>query len=202
MWFMVLLSWFSFLLQILLIILSLAAGLYYLTELVEEYTVIASKVIRGLIFICIFIQLALCLFEGFPLTITSFGLLAQIMHLLILKTFPYFSFTSFPFVSAVVLLVVNHYLAFSYFSKHYYTLSEVLGYFTTCVWMVPFAYFISLSANDYVLPTVNESMPLVSDADSDVVSHYFSRKSKKYGLSTFLNYLKETLLGPRTKKSF
>jgi len=62
MWFLYLLSWVSTLLQVLFATLaigefhckhtnthhatSLAAGLYYLAELVEEYTVVTAKIIR------------------------------------------------------------------------------------------------------------------------------------------------------------
>ena len=31
---------------------------------------------------------------------------------------------------------------------------QVLGYFFVCLWMIPFSVFISLSANDMVLPTI------------------------------------------------
>ena len=30
---------------------------------------------------------------------------------------------------------------------------QVLAYFTVCLWLVPFAFFVSLSANENVLPT-------------------------------------------------
>lgn len=39
---------------------------------------------------------------------------------------------------------------------------QVLGYFTVCLWIVPFGLFVSLSANDNVLPTVNERTTLLS----------------------------------------
>lgn len=32
---------------------------------------------------------------------------------------------------------------------------KVLGFFFLCLWMVPFSIFISLSANDMVLPTLD-----------------------------------------------
>ena len=35
-----------------------------------------------------------------------------------------------------------------------YTCAQVLGFFFLCVWLVPFSIFISLSANDMVLPTL------------------------------------------------
>ena len=48
MWFLYLLSWVSTVLQICFVTLAIAAGLYYLAELVEEYTVMTAKVRRRL----------------------------------------------------------------------------------------------------------------------------------------------------------
>jgi hypothetical protein len=72
---------------------------------------------------------------------------------------------------------------------------QVMAYFVLWLWLVPFALFVSLSANDSVLPTITEQ------SDADVVSNYFSKK-RKYGLLTFFNYAKESLLPVRTKKIF
>jgi len=41
----------------------------------------------------------------------------------------------------------------------------------------------------------------ISD-DNDVVSNYFSRKGKKYGLLSLFNYAKDSVLPQRSKKSF
>ena len=52
-----------------------------------------------------------------------------------------------------VLVLVDHFLWFSHFSSNYYRFSEVASFFGLCVWLVPFIYFISLSASDNTLPT-------------------------------------------------
>lgn len=113
-----------------------------------------------------------------------------------------------------------------------FPLFQVLGYFTVCLWIVPFALFVSLSANDNVLPTVNERTTLLSmfqittffsfsyhipvyliswfvfpsllsaDTDNDIVTNYFSRRSKTMGLLSLFNYAKESILPHRIKKSF
>ena len=69
---------------------------------------------------------------------------------------------------------------------------KVMAYFTLCMWLVPFAFFVSLSANENVLPTVNERRPLLSD-DNDVVTNYFSKKQKGYGLLSMFNSVKDSL---------
>lgn len=65
--------------------------------------------------------------------------------------------------------------------------------------MVPFALFVSLSANDNVLPTTVSDSHLAGD--QDVVSNYFSR-GKKQGLLSLFNYLKNSIMPGRNKKSF
>ncbi|KAI2523800.1 TEX261 isoform 3 [Pan troglodytes] len=49
MWFMYLLSWLSLFIQVAFITLAVAAGLYYLAELIEEYTVATSRIIKYMI---------------------------------------------------------------------------------------------------------------------------------------------------------
>lgn len=68
--------------------------------------------------------------------------------------------------------------------------------------MVPLAFFVSLSANDNVLPVTTEAQPLL-DSDGDLVSNYFMRKSgRRIGLLSFFTYAKESILPQRIKKSF
>ena len=38
---------------------------------------------------------------------------------------------------------------------------QVIAYFTLCLWLVPFALFVSLSANENILPTIAETRPLL-----------------------------------------
>jgi hypothetical protein len=49
----------------------------------------------------------------------------------------------------------HQYTVFQYFSRHWHPFSDVLAYFTVCVWLVPFSFFVSLSASDSGLPTVS-----------------------------------------------
>lgn len=63
---------------------------------------------------------------------------------------------------------------------------------------MPFALFVSLSANDNVLPTtINDQHHL----NQDVVSNYFS-KGKKHGLLSLFDQLKEIATPGRSKKAF
>lgn len=92
-----------------------------------------------------------------------------------------------------------------------------MAYFTLFLWLVPFSLLISLSANENVLPTTTTDhgqlsyysidiclvlIVFVCFLGRDVVTDYFSKKNKKYGLLTFFNYAKESLLPQRRKKGF
>lgn len=135
-----------------------AAGLYYLAEIVEEYTVASKKVIWWMsvvsichtlvsgysvtptvytlkhimsYFIFLVFQISLVfyvcfiLFEEFPISMNACGILAHLNHLLILNSFPVVVLSSPQFLLAIIMLVVNHYLAFSYFGSVYHPFSEV-----------------------------------------------------------------------------
>jgi len=205
MWFLYGLSWISTVLQVCFVTLAIAAGLYYLAELVEEYTVMTSKVIRWMIIFVILTYIGLFLFEDIPTSVVLCGILAQIFHLALLSTFPFFTATSPAFLGAVALVLVNHYLAFSHFGENYYPFSEVMAYFTLCMWLVPFAFFVSLSANENVLPTMNslERSPLLQSDTKDVVSSYFSNKQKGVGLLQVFAKVKDSVTpGKNQYKSY
>merc|ERR1719193_2345467 len=59
--------------------------------------------------------LGLFCFENIPITLIICGIIAQIAHLSLLSSFPFFSATSPSFILAVVMVIVNHYFAFSHF---------------------------------------------------------------------------------------
>jgi len=197
--FFYILSWISLIVQICFITISIAAGLYYIAEFVEEYTVLSKKIIRIFILATSSIHVGLLLFEDFPLTMTAFGMIAQAAHLYILQSFPYVSLTSPGLIVTVILLVINHYFAFTYFAKIFFNFSEVMAYFTLCLWLVPFALFVSLSANENVLPTTVQEKPRM---DNDVISNYFSGRRKRSSLLAVFEYAKEYVLPHRNKKSF
>ena len=74
---------------------------------------------------------------------------------------------------------------------------QVMAYFTICMWLVPFAFFVSLSANENVLPTLGERRHLMAE-DNDVVSNYFSKKQKGYGLLSIFNSVKDSVTPSKT----
>ncbi|XP_044285497.1 protein TEX261 isoform X1 [Varanus komodoensis] len=171
-----------------------AAGLYYLAELIEEYTVATSRIIKYMIWFSTAVLVGLYLFEHFPGLMVGVGLFTNLVYFGLLQTFPFIMLTSPNFILSCVLVVLNHYLAFQYFAEEYYPFSEVLAYFTFCLWLIPFAFFVSLSAGENVLPST------VQPGD-DVVSNYFTKgkRGKRSGILVVFSFIKEAILPSRQK---
>ncbi|KJZ80106.1 hypothetical protein HIM_00820 [Hirsutella minnesotensis 3608] len=149
--------------------LAIASGLYYLSELVEEHTVMAKRLLTRLIYTVIVAQVALWLFDGFPFWSTLVGIVAHVVYLGNMRRFPFVKLSDPLFLLACVLVLSDHYLWFRHFShtqmrahqrSSYYEQADmpsftmIASYFGLCVWLVPFALFVSLSAGDNVLPTM------------------------------------------------
>lgn len=185
--FLYILSWIALIIQIIFLTLALAAALYYLAELIEEYTVLAAKLITYMIGIVTAIYLGLLLFEGFPYLLIAAGLLSNGTHYLLLKDFPFISLTSPVFLFGCVMVFVNHYLAFQHFASVWYPFSEVLAYFTLCLWLLPFAFFVSLSANENVLPTA--ATGTATDGSEPSYDYPGQNSSRRQGLLALFNFL-------------
>ncbi|KAH8123625.1 hypothetical protein ACSS6W_007238 [Trichoderma asperelloides] len=168
MWILPLLGYVGAIVGFCFLTLSIASGLYYLSELVEEHTVLAKRFLTRLIQIIIGVQVAL-LIDGFPFWATVLGIVCHVVYLGNLRRFPYVQLTDPLFLLSCVLVLLDHYVWFRFFSNHqerayarssYYehvdvpTFTMIASYFGICVWLIPFALFVSLSAGDNVLPTM------------------------------------------------
>ncbi|KAK3362373.1 transmembrane adaptor Erv26 [Lasiosphaeria hispida] len=162
--------------------LAIASGLYYLSELVEEHTVIAKRFLSRLIYSIMGLQLLLCLVDRFPFFLTLLGIFSHFIYLGNMRRFPFVKLTDPLFLASCVLVLLNHYLWFKHFSRHqerayqnmpsYYdtpdnvpSFTEIASYFGLCVWLVPFALFVSLSASDNILPTIGSEPSSIGGGD-------------------------------------
>ncbi|KAF1929507.1 DUF396-domain-containing protein [Didymella exigua CBS 183.55] len=150
--------------------LAIASGLYYLSELVEEHTVFAKKLLNRLIYGVIAIQTLLLLVDGFPVSLSALSIVSHVVYAQNLRRFPIVKLTDPLFLLSCCLVIANHYLWFRHFSapspsannysNYPYdrpdvpTFTEIASYFGLCVWLVPFALFVSLSAGENVLPSM------------------------------------------------
>lgn len=141
----------------------------------EEHTVLARRLLTRLIYGIIAIQVLLVIFDRFPIFLSLLGILSHLVYASNLRRFPIVKLTDPLFVLSCILVLINHWLWFRHFSKppapsrqadsnwrqpyqvNYEDMpsfSEVASYFGLCVWLVPFALFVSLSAGENVLPTM------------------------------------------------
>jgi len=189
MWIFPLLGYVGVIVGFSFLTLAIASGLYYLSELVEEHTVISKKLLTGLIQCIIAVHILLLLFDGFPTLLTIFSAVSHGVYLAnVTNSFPMVRFTDPVFMLSCCLVIANHFLWFNhfshpqlafdhpysaayhagglkgspydysntadpYFSDQFPTFTEISAFFGICVWLVPFALFVSLSASDHVLPS-------------------------------------------------
>ncbi|ORZ03469.1 transmembrane adaptor Erv26-domain-containing protein [Syncephalastrum racemosum] len=146
------------------LVLSLACGLYYLAELVEEYTVYTKKVIKAMTIVVVSIHVLLWVVDGLPFFRLAFSIMCHGVYTLNLKTFPFINLLSPAFIASCLLVFVDHFVWFRYFSVHYRAFMDIAAFFGVCVWLIPFTYFISLSANDNALPLSSNQEPSTVDA--------------------------------------
>ncbi|KAF2480571.1 transmembrane adaptor Erv26 [Neohortaea acidophila] len=171
MWILPLLGYLGLVLGFLFLTLAIASGLYYLSEIVEEHTVIAKKVLTRMIYAVIAIQLLLLAVDRFPFLLCALSIASHVVYLQNLRRFPIVKLTDPIFLASCALVLLNHWLWFRHFSRtptrspsdmryNYYdpptgpTFTEIASFFGLNVWLTPFALFVSLSAGENVLPSM------------------------------------------------
>ena len=137
---------------------------------------LAKKTLSRLIYAITALLLLLVLVDRFPYLLTAFSIASHAVYLQNLRRFPIVKLTDPVFLLSCVLVLLNHYLWFRHFSsataaaaaaatdRYGYrpspahpdqpTFTEIASFFGLCVWLVPFALFISLSAAENVLPSM------------------------------------------------
>jgi hypothetical protein len=66
----------------------IASGLYYLSELVEEHTVFAKRLLTRMIYTVIGIQVLLWLIDGFPFKLSVLSIVSHVVYLGNMRRFP------------------------------------------------------------------------------------------------------------------
>ena len=127
-------------------------GLYYLAEMVEEYTRFAKKFLQNAIKITLGIHLMLYFVDGLPISCCFVGASAQMLYARLLKRYPFIEVQSLDFGLSVCAMVLTHVYWMRYFREEHFSTEYALGFFLYTTWLVPFGFFISLAANESVLP--------------------------------------------------
>eukprot|EP01102_Stenamoeba_stenopodia_P003034 TRINITY_DN12963_c0_g1_i1.p1 TRINITY_DN12963_c0_g1~~TRINITY_DN12963_c0_g1_i1.p1 ORF type:complete len:210 (-),score=21.47 TRINITY_DN12963_c0_g1_i1:26-655(-) len=175
----------------------LACGLYYLAELVEEYTIMTKKILRNTIFAVLALHFLIAIFENLPWSHLLLGIVAHVVYFSLLASFPFIDMLDKKFIASCVLAVGDHFLWFRYFTNNYYPFSEILGFFLLCVWLVPFGFFISLSANENALPGYPgfTGTPKISaSGDIDMSTRRGKSVNRLLALFNFLKRKRESVL--------
>jgi hypothetical protein len=151
--------------------------------------VFAKRLLTRLIYFIIGLQVLLCLVDGFPFKLSLLSIVSHVVYLGNMRRFPVVKLSDPLFLTSCgrwivksageshtdpkpVLVLLNHYFWFSHFSNAAMTapqsiydrpnipsFTEIASYFGLCVWLVPFSLFVSLSASDNVLPTIDSEEP-------------------------------------------
>jgi hypothetical protein len=125
-----------------------------------------------LIYGIIAIQVLLMIIDRFPVSLSLLSIVSHLVYASNLRRFPIVKLSDPLFILSCLLVGTNHWLWFRHFSKplppsannwrqpygvnyeEMPSFSEVASYFGLCVWLVPFALFVSLSAGENVLPSM------------------------------------------------
>jgi hypothetical protein len=190
----VIVRYFSFLVLLLFSFLCLLAGLYYLAEFVEENTRVTKRVMNLLMWAVLALHIGLALFDSLPFLHLLFSLACHFVYSSLLAAYPFINVSSPNFLLSAALAFANHFLWFYYFAYNYHDTADVIGFFVTCVWLVPFSFFISLSANDNVLPFVGSPPPSEGEGGGK------KRSNIILAFMRFLGRTKESVL-PTTSSS-
>jgi len=85
-----------------------ASGLYYLSELVEEHTVFAKKLLNRLIYGVIGVQTLLLLVDGFPIALSALSIASHVIYAQNLRRFPIVKLTDPLFLLSCGMLTNSH----------------------------------------------------------------------------------------------
>ena len=120
--------------------------------MVEEYTRFAKKFLQNAIKATVCIHVLLFFVDGMPFTACLVGGLSQIAYSRLLKRYPFIEVQTMEFMGSVVMLILTHVYWMRYFREERYSTEYAMGFFLCTTWLVPFGFFISLAANESVLP--------------------------------------------------
>ncbi|KAI9823217.1 MAG: erv26 super protein [Phylliscum demangeonii] len=162
--------------------LCIASGLYFISELVEEYTTPTKRLLTQVIYLINLTFILLIALDRLPWWLCAISIGSHTVYLQNLRRFPHVRLRDPWFLLSCPLVALNHVGWYRYFgtrsaaSAYHHasrgllstpmpmpplppSFAQVASFFALLVWLVPFALFISLSAaGDNVLPTMANSL--------------------------------------------
>ncbi|KAJ7639007.1 transmembrane adaptor Erv26-domain-containing protein, partial [Roridomyces roridus] len=201
--------------------LSLASGLLYISELIEEHSRLAKTVGQRSIYAIIALHGILYLSDSLPLAHTAFSAVCHVVYLQNFSgTWPVISLSSLSFIGSCILVIADHFLWFFHFArvsqdarhsrafrghgmptpKGVPGFTEIATFFGICVWAAPLFLFLSLSANDNALPVTGASA-VSEGAPGDALKYTKNRVSLFRSLLRFRSTRYQTPEGILTPHS-
>lgn len=147
--------------------LSLASGLYFVAEFIEEKPRAALRIIKYTIKATVVLHIVVLGYRP-PLLHVALSVAAQMVYWKSLSTFPYFKAESLVLGAVVTLVNAGSWLSYfrsSALEGHYHHLLLIFGFMIAMVLLVPFWIILSLAANDMVLP--GPSVPVARRVPED-----------------------------------
>ena len=137
----------------LLLSLSVLCGLYFVSDLAEEHSSWALKLLRYTLFVIIILHIVV-LFDGLPLLEVSVGIAAHLIYSTMLGKFPFIKIFSAQFVFASIFFAISHYVWINFFMQSTYDVLAIIGFLFAFVWLVPLGFFVSLTFEQHTLPGI------------------------------------------------
>ncbi|KAF8969492.1 transmembrane adaptor Erv26-domain-containing protein [Flammula alnicola] len=196
-------SYFAMLAAFCFVTLSLASGLLYVSELIEEHSRLAKLIGQRSIYVIMVLHVVFYFTDSLPLLQILFSLACHLIYLQnFSSTWPLISLTSITFLASCALVIVDHFVWFFYFARttsevrhlrayrgipaEAPSFTEIASFFAICVWYTPLFLFLSLSANDNALP-MTAAEPLSPTAASSTQTSQ-SRVSLIRSMFSFLSF--------------
>ncbi|KAH9850743.1 DUF396-domain-containing protein [Lenzites betulinus] len=153
--------------------LSLASGLLWISEVIEEHSRTSKTIGQRCIYGIILLHILLYFYDALPLKHILFSIFCHVIYLQnFTPSWPFISLSSPSFIASCLFVVADHFMWFFYFARitqearhrahRSYrgpamahpvpNFGEIATFFGLCVWLSPLFLFLSLSANDNALP--------------------------------------------------
>jgi len=133
-------------------------SLYIASEIAEENAAPIRRILKYAIGGVIVFHV-LFWFDGVTTHVVIGGVLCHLALIPLLSEFPFVEPLSFTSILALLSVVVNHILWFSYFATlQSISLKDMMGFFLVFVWGVPLAFFVSMTVADEALPTASKEI--------------------------------------------
>lgn len=158
----------------------LATGLYYLAELVEEYTKLAKRIITYTTQGVLVLHLLVLVVDRLPLKCVAAGVSAHLCYLGQLKRYPFMQLWSPVTAGSIGFFVLSNLLwGMHFWRDSWHSLEYIFGFLFLTTWIVPFSLFLSVAANESVLPGGANAGMTFSGSSSNLAGADARRKPGK-----------------------